>query len=301
MIFNVIKRMFSEPDWRLAIREFYEETPVYFNTFEKIEYVKLASKEGHWCADPFICRDNGHTYIFCEYYIKKINKGAIAACEYKKGEACEMKIIIQQAYHMSYPCLFKYEKDFYMIPETADNRTIELYRAKNFPYEWELIKVLKEDIRCVDTTVFDYNNKLYAIGYKLNEIKSRVCVFHLDMTKRSLELVEEFLCHNSGRPSGSIFNVNGKLIRPTQISKNKYGEGIAFMEIVSVKEPFYCENQLLELRGKDIFIKGEKRIDRVHTTNRLDNMEIIDYSHDKVNLVRPMKLIYSRLRLKATS
>jgi hypothetical protein len=40
-----------------------------------------------------------------------------------------------------------------MIPETWQNETIELYRAHQFPTEWELDRVLMSNVRSVDTTI----------------------------------------------------------------------------------------------------------------------------------------------------
>ncbi len=62
--------------------------------------------------------------------------------------------MFERPYHLSYPFVFEHEGSVYMIPETMGSRRIELYKAKAFPFDWELVHVLKEDIDAVDTTLW---------------------------------------------------------------------------------------------------------------------------------------------------
>jgi hypothetical protein len=51
-----------------------------------------------------------------------------------------------------------------MIPETRERRTLELYRAVEFPQKWELVKILAENVAAVDSTIFDYSGKLWLFA-----------------------------------------------------------------------------------------------------------------------------------------
>lgn len=295
MIHDLIRRIFFKPNWKLAIREFNKEDLPTLCCGIKVQYNSIKTSGNYWCADPFICIEEDKIYVFCECYLNDKNKGVIAAGEYSNGRLNGMRIIIEQDYHMSYPCIFKYNSDFYMIPETADNRTIELYKAKCFPYDWKLVKVLRKNIKCVDTTVVIDNDKLYAVGYILSRKKNKVCIFNLDIVNMKLETIDEVDGFNTDRPAGDIIHIDKKVIRPTQISVKKYGEGIGFKEIVS-SEGKYEEKLISKIQGKDISIDFEKSIDRIHTINRTNNLEIIDYSHDTFELVRPIHILTSRLK-----
>ncbi|SDI00357.1 glucosamine inositolphosphorylceramide transferase family protein [Desulfosporosinus hippei] len=295
MIFDSIVRMFSRPNWKLAVREFKNNEDLRIIDYEELVYKPLKLKGDYWCADPFICSDHNHLYVFFECYLKGKQKGVIAVGEYTDGSISGIRVIIEQDYHMSYPCVFKDKTAFYMIPETSDNRTIELYRSNDFPDGWELIKVLQEDIRCVDTTVFSYDNNLYALGYLLNSQK--ICLFNLDLSNLTLTKLEEITAID--RPAGNIINFQGRLIRPIQVSKRKYGDGIVFKEIVSLKNGHFQEHKLSGVQGQDIRVEGESKIHRVHTFNRINQVEIIDYSKDSFDLIRPVRLIKSRLTGKA--
>lgn len=289
---DYIKRAFYEPNWKLAIRKIHNNE---FNNIKNnnIEYNLIVSDKDCWYADPFLISKGGSIYIFCECYLIKKRKGVIAAGEYKNGKVEDMRIIIEQDYHMSYPCVFEYGSQYYMIPETADNKTIDLYRARKFPYEWELSKTLLKNINCVDSTVIITEDDVFIIGYRLGKC-NRICIFHFDIINETLQFLDEQE-DSSGRPAGNIIFVNNKLIRPVQMSKKKYGESIIFKEITSIKD--YHEEPLLYLEGKDILVKGEKKVDRIHTFNRIQNIEIIDYSCDSFKLLRPGKIFLRRLRL----
>lgn len=284
---DYVKRAFYKPNWKLAIRESNVEIASEYNAF--------IPETSYWCADPFIIKDGESTYVFCEYCPIDSNKGAIAVGEYNNGVINKMKIIIEQSYHMSYPCVFKHNSNYYMIPETAHNKTIELYKASMFPYEWELTKVLLDNISCFDSTVFINDDEVFVIASILGGKKSKISIFKLDMEYKTLQLINETDDDGTGRPAGNIIYIDNKLIRPTQVSTRKYGESIAFKEITSLRN-YYSEITIFKLQGKDITVKGEKKIDRIHTFNRISNVEIIDYSVDSFELTRPLNIIIRKLK-----
>ena len=61
--------------------------------------------------------------------------------------------VLERDYHLSYPFVFEWNENYYMVPESAANKTVELYRSTSFPFEWELEKVLMTDIRAKDATL----------------------------------------------------------------------------------------------------------------------------------------------------
>ena len=59
--------------------------------------------------------------------------------------------------HLSYPFLFEWQGDHYMIPETGERNVVELYRASSFPFKWEPVKVLLKARSPLDTTLIEVN------------------------------------------------------------------------------------------------------------------------------------------------
>ena len=60
--------------------------------------------------------------------------------------------VLERDYHLSYPFLIEQDGQLLMIPETAQNGSVEVYRCIDFPLRWKLEKVLLQGVRCVDPT-----------------------------------------------------------------------------------------------------------------------------------------------------
>ena len=295
MINHFIKKQFFKPQWKLAIRQIdgNEITP---QNGEKWAYSVFEPDVGYWCADPFLFEKDEQIYVFCECYIRKKHKGSIAVIRYKDGVISDPKVVIDQKYHMSYPCVFQYNNCYYMIPETCDNNTIELYKAVEFPDKWVLDTVLKKDIKCLDPTVFCKENQWYVLGYEGKGRRSNLLIFKLNMDMRTLQLYAKVDVDNAARPAGNLFYTKDNIIRPSQDCRKKYGGQILMNEVLLWEKDNYDEKVIDVLGCENIEFKEKYRVDRIHTVNRLRDIEIIDFSQDKFDLLRGIKILGARLR-----
>ncbi len=93
------------------------------------------SPKGHYFADPFLIKDAEKHWLFFEDYSYATRHGVIGCAEVlPDGSLDESRTILQRPYHLSYPCLLRDGGgELYMIPETLQNGTIELYRCRAFP------------------------------------------------------------------------------------------------------------------------------------------------------------------------
>lgn len=188
-------------------------------------------KKNRWVIikDGKIIPPIGETYEADPFYIDGIlffelydyEKGVIAI----RRDDGEPEVVLERPYHLSFPCVFKDNSEYYMLPETINNRQLELYKAKNFPYDWELVKVIK-------TGWFD-DPVLYKDGtYKIftTEGENNLRVFEAN------ELLGDWVQIYSDsskqyRSAGAIFKRNGRTIRPCQDCENRYGGGLIFYEL----------------------------------------------------------------------
>lgn len=158
--FNKFKlvNFFFFKQWILLFKiEKHDKISTSFFKFKKI----LPPKDRFW-ADPFIIEKNDKYYIFIEELIYKENKGKISLIEMdKNGNYSPAQVILERNYHLSYPFLFEENDTLYMIPETAENRTIELYKCIEFPEKWEFCTNLMEDVYAVDSTIVKKDNKYW--------------------------------------------------------------------------------------------------------------------------------------------
>jgi hypothetical protein len=266
---------------KIKSRMFYEQ---WFLAFRRKEgqqgkYTVIKPPSDRFYADPFIISKNNKHYVFFEEYIYSKGRGDISVLEIdpKNNHVSKPASVLEKPYHLSYPFLYEWENEVYMIPETSGNRAIELYRAESFPYKWELVKVLIHDINAVDATVINYNNKFWMFTNVFVEGSSsldELFIFHSD------SLVGDWIPHemnpvvsnaSSARPAGNIFLKDGKLIRPSQDCSFGYGYSVKFNEIIELTETSYMERTVDEL--KPDWLKNNKG---THTYNFNEEYEVID-------------------------
>ena len=209
-------------------------------------------------ADPFVVsRDGVHT-IFIEEKTNARRDGFISVMQINaQGVATRPKSIIERPYHMSYPFVFEYQQQWYMVPETANGNVIEVYRCEQFPDRWEHSHHLLENIEAYDTTLLEYQGRwwLFALvntNKHLREISSELHIFHADNP-----LATDWQPHprnpvvtdiRSARPAGRFFEFNGKLYRPSQNCGVRYGYGMKFNRVVELTTENYeecCEDEVL--------------------------------------------------------
>lgn len=274
---RVLQKIFFNDHWDLLFKIDSNET-----SFPSIEEFKLlpAPSDRFW-ADPFvISKDNRH-FIFVEELLYKTNKGHIAVVELdNKGKFLASKKILERPYHLSYPFLFQHNGTYYMIPETGGNKTIELYRCKAFPYEWEFVMNLMENVDTADATLFHHTNKWWLFccidksGKNVGMLDELHLFFADDLfTKNWQSHPNNPVCTNTrtARPAGKIFSENGKIYRPSQDCSGIYGRGININEIIKLTETEYQEAVV-----KKIIPADENGLLGTHTFNFNDKIMLID-------------------------
>ena len=113
----------------------------------------VPEKDTHW-ADPFPVFFQGRFFIFIESQYR-YEKGILGYLEIGGDLSPGPFVpILQRDYHLSWPNVFSVDGVWYLIPETGEHRTVDLYRAVNFPGEWEFHSTLLEGTRAVDTEIW---------------------------------------------------------------------------------------------------------------------------------------------------
>jgi hypothetical protein len=270
LAFSKIKsRMFYE-QWFLAFKQINEK---------KESYNIIKPPLDRFYADPFIFKKDNKTYIFFEEFIYSKGKGDISVLEIdSRTNKCTKPIcILDKPYHLSYPFIFEWEEEVYMIPETSENKTIEMYKSVDFPHKWELEKVLIDEINAVDATIIYHNKKFWMFANVFVDGSSSLDELHIF---QSDNLLGEWESHkmnpvvssaSSARPAGKIFIKDGKLIRPSQDCSFSYGYSVKFSEISKLTEDQYSEKLIDELNPT--WLKNNKG---THTFNFNEDYEVID-------------------------
>lgn len=229
---------------------------VLYRATEDSAWKKLRGRKGFWYADPILFKKGTDTFLFTEAFNKKKQKGYLAISRMENEEFSVPQIIMKRPFHLSYPCVFEYENTAYMIPETGQNGTLELWKGSDDLTKWEKVCVLLSHVRFADTTVYIEDGKVYLFSYEEAE-KYKTHIFLLDMNSCHIREIEEIThSENIYRPAGKFYTESGRLFRPVQYNVNSYGEKILINEVNSIhpfKETFYKEitadNYLQNLKG----------------------------------------------------
>lgn len=217
----------------------------------------LEPPAGEQYADPFVINVGKTTYVLFESWGGRNPKGVIQfATLDRDGRWSEPEVALQRPYHLSYPFVFSWRGDFHLLPETHHNKTIELYRATEFPRRWELAAVLMDRVDAVDTTLFEYQGRWWMFTAGLGDSRARfrqLSLFYASSpfgpwVPHALNPVINDL--GGARPAGRLYVNNGQLIRPSQDCRFRYGYAISWNRVDQLNEREYHETCLSKLKPK---------------------------------------------------
>jgi len=195
---------------------------------------EVAAPPGHYYADPFLVERDSRHWLFVEDWIEANGRACLTCMEIGDGgRAGPPVVILDKPYHLSYPHVFPHGGDFFMIPESCGNSTVQLYRATRFPFEWTLEAVLAEDAALVDTTALQHDGKWYFLTSTAHEPQEAYL-----FTSGRLDGPWQYHPANpigadtrNLRGAGAIVSRSGQLVRPAQDCSLGYGYAVAFNEI----------------------------------------------------------------------
>ena len=238
----------------------------------------IPPKDRFW-ADPLPWKFGDQYFVFIEEYIYADGKGHISVIELDRdGIRSGPHKVLEKDYHLSYPFIFEWQDSLYMIPETAANDTVELYRCVSFPLKWELEEVLLDKLQARDATLMQIDN-LWWMFASVGEAK-----FPSDWD----ELYLYYAQHPKGpwkphkknpvktdvkgsRPAGRPFYYQGDLYRPAQDSSKFYGYAITLNKIIRITLEEFIEQEVHK-----IVPSWDKRVIGTHTINSADDLTVID-------------------------
>lgn len=120
----------------------------------------VVDARARFVADPFMIFENDMWYMFFEVLNIDSNQGDIAFATSKDGKNwIYRQICVNEDFHLSYPYIFKWQGEFYMIPESRKKKSIRLYKANAFPTEWSYVKDLIRGRDFKDSSIFRHDNK----------------------------------------------------------------------------------------------------------------------------------------------
>mgnify|MGYP006092504589 CR=1 FL=1 len=273
----ILSRIFNKRlEWNIAyIRSSWKKS------FDKNKINTISNPKNRWFADPFVVKRKNFHYIFFEDYSLKNKRGLISCIEInKKNKLKYSKGIVKEKFHLSFPFIFYYNKNYFMIPESSKNNSVRLYKCTKFPDKWKFVKKIIKNVDLVDPIIFKWKNNWILVASKAkNEfLYNKLCIY---IAKNPLSTNWKPLNSNPviesnilGRNAGLIKESNNRIFRISQAYlPGNYGAFISINKILSILKNKYQERNI-----KKISPVHEKNIKGIHTLNYAKNFTVFDYS-----------------------
>lgn len=249
----------------------------------------LPSPRGHFYADPCVITRDGRDFVFIEDLDYARNLGTIACVELTpSGPVAPARTVLELKTHLSYPQVFEWQGQVYMIPESAEARVVRLYRAVEFPWRWEPVADLIRGYHTADATVIRHQNRWYlftVIPESGGGIHEELFLFHAQNLEGPWEphplnpVVSDV---RRARCAGPIFRRGERLIRPAQDCTINYGRAVVFNEILELTPETYRERALGRLDAD-----WYPHLHGCHTYDTNGRLEMVDgKSHARKSAVR---------------
>jgi len=226
-------------------------SPSFFINNDSFAFFK--KHNGVFVADPFVHVTNGREYLFCELLTEdnkhyKGIKGIIIKLERSKEdyEWSNPTVVLEENFHVSYPSIYTYNNETFMLVETAEINDVRIYKSNDTELNsWSFFKVILNG-KYFDPTIFEFQKNWFMF----------VC------TGKSFSVLELYFSKNlfgpwtkhpksplksdssSSRPAGPILEWDNKLYRLAQDCSIRYGQSVKAFEITTLSKEDYEEKEI---------------------------------------------------------
>lgn len=238
----------------------------------------LVPPRGTSWADPFPVRVDGRDLLFFEQEVAAEGRGHIAVAELlPDGRLGRVERVLESPSHLSYPCVFRSDGEWFMVPESRAAERVSLFRATDFPFRWERERDLITGRRLADSTVFERNGRWWLLACRIgvgeSTFEDLVGYSAASLSSpwgpiRRLPLTSDA---TAGRPAGHLLDTPTGLLRPAQDGSRRYGYGLALREVTELGEHTFAEREYLRVTPS-----WSSELRGVHTFNRSDTLTVID-------------------------
>lgn len=280
-VIDMVRRRFLRDDyWYVAFWQMTSGTKAATLAAAEPAYQVVPTGSDRFYADPFLFEHRGQLVLFVEEYrYTDPNKKGIISCLQWDGKAfTNPRVVLERPYHLSYPFVFEADGEIYMIPETSQNRTVELYRATHFPDQWELDTVLLDNLCAVDATLHFHEDRWWMFT-NIAECGAsswdELAIFYADHFKgpwvpHPMNPVKSDA--RSARPAGKLFYHQGRLLRPAQDCSKGYGGSVVLCEVTRLTPDQY-EETVIQTLTPDLLPSSSHGL---HTLNRSQGFVVLD-------------------------
>ena len=231
-------------------------------------------------ADPFPVEHDTGLLVFIEEWSYATRKGRIALLTREAdGSWGAAQAILERDVHLSYPFVFEWQGDWYLMPEAMEGGTLDLYRATDFPTRWTFDRHVMEGVRIADATIAEIDGAWWMFAAVALTDAASTDELHLFSGPGPLGPWRPHQCNpvvsdvRSARPAGRLFRHDGAWYRPSQDSTGRYGRAIVISRIDRLDLDGYEETIVEQIQPE--WTPGGLG---THTLNRAGRVVLLDVS-----------------------
>ena len=251
-------------EWTIGLYQ--GATPWEIYPIDKIENPVLTRKDvtdakASFVADPFMLKVNGAWYMFFEVMNGDTGKGEIGLATSENGYFWQyQQIVLNEPFHLSYPYVFAWDAEYYMVPESWKSGGVNLYRANNFPTEWSYVTTLVKRPYIADSSLVYFEGYWWMFAETGVDFSFDTLCLYFARTLYGpwVEHPQSPVITNNphiARPAGRLLVVNNRVIRFAQDCAPKYGMKVFAFEVEVLTPKLYSEKPLLTsaiVEGTDV-------------------------------------------------
>lgn len=201
-------------------------------------------------ADPFMIKVDSTWFMFFEVLNQQTRRGEIGLATSEDTVNWKYEqIVLAEPFHLSYPYVFEWMNEYYMIPESHQANSIRLYKASKFPTEWSFVGNIKSGASFLDASIFRHADKWWLFTETNPQHNfDTLRLYYAD------ELLGSWIEHpkspiitgnaHIARPGGRVLVMNDKIIRYTQDCQPDYGTQLRAFEITQLTTTSYQEREI---------------------------------------------------------
>ena len=242
--------------------------------------IDLPMLPGKGLADPFVYSREGRDYCFVEEIDSASTIGSIAVYELFLTYAVRLGTACEEPFHLSFPYLFHYDDQVFMLLESHQNHDIRIYECMDFPLQWKLKHILMSNISAADSLLINKENKWWLITnidhWNDEDHCEEMTIFSADSPFSSEWIphpLNPIYADASRSRNGSFFISENKFYRVSQTHGiGIYGKSVVINEITNLTEDSFQEIRIVE-----IFPRFKKNILGTHHFHTNGSITVFDY------------------------
>ncbi|WP_456304171.1 glucosamine inositolphosphorylceramide transferase family protein [Aristophania vespae] len=258
------------------------------------------SREGCSFSDPFGIWQDDKLYVFVKALNEQTFKSGIYVLIYDSAfNLLETRSVLEEKWNLAYPYVFEHKGEIYMLPDAHESGRLTLYRAQNFPYEWEKLEGFNFPLSVMNATILHHAGRWWMFWSPAMSVKKKRDSLHIAIAEDLLGPWADMGCFltdlGGALPGGSPIIDEDALLLPVRQNRRTEGGGLRFLRF----EGFGNTRPLL-IGGRSLGLPPSLEPaypDGMHTLSAAGSVTLVDVKKERYSLRKSVNLFKKALKL----